>query len=97
MMDENTIAHLEYIRTKQDVINKFQREQTLRSFYEEIREEKVKQKKLRKAIKIIVVGFALLMTVMVTNLNTLLSWEQKSINWFLKYPGSFENPFNLKQ
>ena len=44
-----------------------------------------------------VISFVLLMTVMVVNLQTLSKWESKAIGWFHKYPGIFENPFNLKQ
>ena len=96
MMDQSTIDKLQLERDRVDVIRKHEREQTLKSFYEQIREEKAKQSKLKKTLRIIVISFVLLMTVMAANLQTLSSWESKAIGWFHKYPGIFENPFNLK-
>lgn len=96
MMDQNTIDKLQLERDRVEVTRKYEREQTLKSFYEQIREEKAKQSKLKKTIRIIVISFVLLMTVMAANLQTLSSWESKAIGWFYKYPGIFENPFNLK-
>ena len=96
MMDQSTIDKLQLERDRVDVIRKHEREQTLKSFYEQIREEKAKQSKLKKTLRIIVISFVLLMTVMAANLQTLSSWESKAIGWFHKYPNIFENPFNLK-
>lgn len=96
MMDQNTIDKLQLERDRVEVVRKYEREQTLKSFYEQIREERAKQSKLKKTLRIIVVSFILLMTVMVVNLQTLSKWESKAIGWFHKYPGIFENPFNLK-
>ena len=96
MMDQNTIDKLQLERDRVDVVRKYEREQTLKSFYEQIREERVKQSKLKRTLRIIVISFVLLMTVMVVNLQTLSKWESKAIGWFHKYPGIFENPFNLK-
>jgi hypothetical protein len=97
MMDEETITKLQLERDRVEVIRKYEQEQTLKSFYEQVREERVKQSKLKRTIKITVISFILLMTLMVANLQTLSEWESKAIKWFLKYPKSFENPFNLKQ
>jgi hypothetical protein len=96
MMDQNTIDKLQLERDRVEVVRKYEREQTLKSFYEQIREERVKQSKLKKTIRIMVISFVLLMTVMVVNVNTLAKWESKAIGWFHKYPNIFENPFNLK-
>ena len=98
MMDENTIAHMEYLRTKAEVIKKFEREQTLKAFYEEVRQEKMKQQKLKRTIKIIVISFVLLITLCVSNIDTLSEWEQRAMKWWSQYPKSFEHPFhfNLK-
>jgi hypothetical protein len=93
MMDQNTIDKLQLERDRVEVVRKYEREQTLKSFYEQIREERVKQSKLKKTIRIMVISFVLLMTVIV---NTLAKWESKAIGWFHKYPNIFENPFNLK-
>jgi hypothetical protein len=67
MMDENTIDKLQLERDRVEVVRKYEREQTLKSFYEQIREERVKQSKLKKTIRIMVISFVLLMTVMVVN------------------------------
>ena len=96
MMDQNTIDKLQLERDRVEVTRKYEREQTLKSFYEQIREERVKQSKLKKTIRIMVISFVLLMTVMVVNVNTLAKWESKAIGWFHKYPNIFENAFNLK-
>jgi hypothetical protein len=96
MMDQSTIDKLQLERDRVEVTRKYEREQTLKSFYEQIREERVKQSKLKKTIRIMVISFVLLMTVMVVNVNTLAKWESKAIGWFHKYPNIFENPFNLK-
>jgi hypothetical protein len=96
MMDQSTIDKLQLERDRVEVVRKYEREQTLKSFYEQIREERVKQSKLKKTIRIMVISFVLLMTVMVVNVNTLAKWESKAIVWFHKYPNIFENPFNLK-
>ena len=96
MMDQSTIDKLQLERDRVEVVRKYEREQTFKSFYEQIREERVKQSKLKKTIRIMVISFVLLMTVMVVNVNTLAKWESKAIGWFHKYPNIFENPFNLK-
>jgi hypothetical protein len=48
MMDQNTIDKLQLERDRVEVVRKYEREQTLKSFYEQIREERVKQSKLKK-------------------------------------------------
>jgi hypothetical protein len=78
MMDQNTIDKLQLERDRVEVTRKYEREQTLKSFYEQIREERVKQSKLKKTIRIMVISFILLMTVMVVNVNTLAKWESQS-------------------
>jgi len=97
MMDQNTIDKLQLERDRIEVVRKYEQEQALKSFYQQIREERIKQSKLKKTLKIIVISFALLITLMVANLQTLSSWEKKAIRWFHQYPGVFENPFNIKQ
>jgi hypothetical protein len=97
MMDETTITRLHTKKNRSAAIKKREERESLKFFYEQIRNEKIKQHQLKKIIKIIVISFIMLITVMVTNLQTLSTWEAKTIQWFLKYPGSFENPFNLQQ
>jgi hypothetical protein len=82
MMDEETITKLQLERDRVEVIRKYEQEQTLKSFYEQVREERVKQNKLKRTIKITVISFILLMTLMVANLQTLSEWESKAINGF---------------
>jgi hypothetical protein len=65
MMDEETITKLQLERDRVEVIRKYEQEQTLKSFYEQVREERVKQSKLKRTIKITVISFILLMTLMV--------------------------------
>ena len=48
MMDQSTIDKLQLERDRVEVVRKYEREQTLKSFYEQIREERVKQSKLKK-------------------------------------------------
>jgi hypothetical protein len=67
MMDQSTIDKLQLERDRVEVVRNYEREQTLKSFYEQIREERVKQSKLKKTIRIMVISFVLLMTVMVVN------------------------------
>jgi uncharacterized membrane protein len=97
MIDENTIAHIERLRDRDKTVFNCERDHMLKGFYEQVRQERMEQKKIKRTLKIIVVSFILLMTVMVANLQTLSSWEKKAMNWFLQYPHSFENPFNIKQ
>ena len=95
MMDEHTIAHIQRLREKQELIKKYEQEQTLKAFYEEVRQEKYKQQKLKKIFRIMVISFVLLITVMVANLQTLSSWEQQAMKWFIQFPKSFEHPFHF--
>ena len=97
MMDENTIAHMQRLRDRDKTVFDCERDHMLKGFYEQVRQERIKQSKLRRTLKIIVISCVLLMTVMVANLQTLSSWEKKAMNWFLQYPYAFENPFNIKQ
>jgi hypothetical protein len=82
MMDEETITKLQLEKDRVEVVRKYEQEQTLKSFYEQVREERVKQNKLKRTIKITVISFILLMTLMVANLQTLSEWESKAIKWF---------------
>jgi hypothetical protein len=59
MMDQSTIDKLQLERDRVEVTRKYEREQTLKSFYEQIREERVKQSKLKKTIRIIVISFCI--------------------------------------
>jgi hypothetical protein len=97
MMDETKITRLYTQKNRSSEIKKREERESLKFFYEQIRLEKIKQHQLKKIIKIIVISFIMLITVMVTNLQTLSTWENKTIQWFFKYPGVFENPFNLNQ
>jgi len=97
MIDENTIAHIERLRDRDKTVFNCERDHMLKGFYEQVRQERIEQKKLKRTLRIIVISFILLIAVMTANVQTLSSWEKKAIRWFHQYPGVFENPFNLKQ
>jgi hypothetical protein len=48
MMDQNTIDKLQLERDRIEVVRKHEQEQALKSFYQQIREERIKQSKLKK-------------------------------------------------
>ena len=97
MIDENTIAHIERLRDRDKTVFNCERDHMLKGFYEQVRQERIEQKKLKRTLKIIVISFILLMTVMVANLDSLSKWQKKQMKWFHQYPSIFENPFNLKR
>jgi len=97
MMDENTIEHMQRLRDRDKTVFNCERDYTLKAFYEQVRQERLQQKKLRKTLKIIVISFILLMTLMVANLDSLSEWQKKQMKWFHQYPSIFENPFNIKR
>ena len=97
MMDENTIAHMQRLRDRDSTVMNCERDHTLKAFYEQVRQERLQQKKLKRMIKIIVVSFIILTTVMVANLDKLSELENKMFYWWSKLPGIIEHPFNILQ
>ena len=68
MTDEKTIDRLQSQRYRADALRTYEDRQTVKFFDEQIRQEKIKQKKLIRTIKILVVSIVLLITVVTVNL-----------------------------
>lgn len=62
----------------------------------EIKKKEHKEKKLKQLIKIMIVSFIFLATIMVANLGSLSEWQKKQMKWFHQYPSIFEHPFTIK-
>ena len=62
----------------------------------EIKKKEHKEKKLKQLIKIMIVSFVFLATIMVANLDSLSEWQKKQMKWFHQYPSIFEHPFTIK-
>jgi hypothetical protein len=60
MIDENTIAHIERLRDRDKTVFNCERDHMLKGFYEQVRQERIEQKKLKRTLKIIVISFILL-------------------------------------
>ena len=68
MIDEKTIDRLQSQRYRADALRTYEDRQTVKFFDEQIRQEKIKQNKLIRTIKILVVSIILLTTVVTVNL-----------------------------
>jgi hypothetical protein len=68
MMDEKTIDRLQSNRPRADAIKIYEDRQTVKFFDEQIRQEKIKQNKLIRTIKILVIGIISLITIVTVNL-----------------------------
>jgi hypothetical protein len=68
MMDEKTIDRLQSNRPRVDAIKIYEDRQTVKFFDEQIRQEKIKQNKLIRTIKILVIGIISLITILTINL-----------------------------
>jgi len=60
----------------------------------EIKQKENKNKKLKQTIKIMIISFVLLGTVMISNLDRLSELENKMFKWWIKIPEIMEHPFN---
>ena len=60
----------------------------------EIKEKENKEKKLKQTIKIMIVSFLFLTTIMISNLDKLSEIENKMFKWWIKLPEIMEHPFN---
>lgn len=60
----------------------------------EIKEKENKEKKLKQTIKIMIVSFLFLTTIMISNLDRLSEIENKMFKWWIKLPEIMEHPFN---
>ena len=68
MTDEKTIDRLQSQRYRADALRTYEDRQTVKFFDEQIRQEKIKQNKLIRTIKILVICITSLITLIVTNL-----------------------------
>ena len=59
-----------------------------------IKEKENKEKKLKQTIKIMIVSFLFLTTIMISNLDKLSEIENKMFKWWIKLPEIMEHPFN---
>ena len=59
-----------------------------------IKEKQNKNKKLKQIIKIMIISFVLLGTIMISNLDRLSEIENKMFKWWIKLPEIIEHPFN---
>ena len=90
MMDQNTANRVIHQKNKDLYkVDVFQLQHA-------IKEKENKNKKLKQLIKIIIVSFVFLATVMVANLGSLSEWQKKQMKWFHQYPSIFEHPFTIK-
>ena len=89
MMDKNTANRVIHQKNK-DLYKKVD----VFQLQHEIKEKENKNKKLKQTIKIMIISFVLLGTVMISNLDKLSEIENKMFKWWIKIPEIIEHPFN---
>ena len=89
MMDKNTANRVIHQKNK-DLYKKVD----VFQLQHEIKEKENKNKKLKQTIKIMIISFVLLGTVMISNLDRLSELEDKMFKWWIKIPEIIEHPFN---
>ena len=88
MMDQKTVNRVIHQKNKDLYkVDVFQ-------LQHEIKEKENKNKKLKQTIKIMIISFVLLGTVMISNLDRLSELENKMFKWWIKIPEIIEHPFN---
>ena len=88
MMDQKTVNRVIHQKNKDLYkVDVFQ-------LQHEIKEKENKEKKLKQTIKIMIVSFVLLTTIMISNLDRLSEIENKMFKWWIKLPEIMEHPFN---
>ena len=88
MMDQNTVNRVIHQKNKDLYkVDVFQ-------LQHEIKEKENKEKKLKQTIKIMIVSFLFLTTIMISNLDKLSEIENKMFKWWIKLPEIMEHPFN---
>lgn len=88
MMDQNTLNRVIHQKNKDLYkVDVFQ-------LQHEIKEKENKEKKLKQTIKIMIVSFVFLTTIMISNLDKLSEIENKMFKWWIKLPEIIEHPFN---
>jgi len=88
MMDQKTVNRVIHQKNKDLYkVDVFQ-------LQHEIKQKENKEKKLKQTIKIMIVSFVLLTTIMISNLDRLSEIENKMFKWWIKLPEIMEHPFN---
>ena len=88
MMDQKTVNRVIHQKNKDLYkVDVFQ-------LQHEIKQKENKNKKLKQTIKIMIISFVLLGTVMISNLDRLSELENKMFKWWIKIPEIIEHPFN---
>ena len=88
MMDQKTVNRVIHQKNKDLYkVDVFQ-------LQHEIKEKENKNKKLKQTIKIMIISFVLLGTIMISNLDRLSEIENKMFKWWIKLPEIIEHPFN---
>ena len=88
MMDQKTVNRVIHQKNKDLYkVDVFQ-------LQHEIKEKENKEKKLKQTIKIMIVSFLFLTTIMISNLDKLSEIENKMFKWWIKLPEIIEHPFN---
>ena len=88
MMDQKTVNRVIHQKNKDLYkVDVFQ-------LQHEIKEKENKEKKLKQTIKIMIVSFVFLTTIMISNLDKLSEIENKMFKWWIKLPEIMEHPFN---
>ena len=88
MMDQNTANRVIHQKNKDLYkVDVFQ-------LQHEIKQKENKEKKLKQTIKIMIVSFVFLTTIMISNLDKLSEIENKMFKWWIKLPEIMEHPFN---
>ena len=88
MMDQKTVNRVIHQKNKDLYkVDVFQ-------LQHEIKQKENKEKKLKQTIKIMIISFVLLGTVMISNLDRLSEIENKMFKWWIKLPEIMEHPFN---
>ena len=89
MIDQQTINRVIHQKNK-DLYKKVD----VFQLQHEIKEKQNKNKKLKQIIKIMIISFVLLGTIMISNLDRLSEIEKKMFKWWIKLPEIIEHPFN---
>ena len=89
MLDQQTINRVIHQKNK-DLYKKVD----VFQLQHEIKEKQNKNKKLKQIIKIMIISFVLLGTIMISNLDRLSEIENKMFKFWIKLPEIIEHPFN---
>ena len=89
MLDQQTINRVIHQKNK-DLYKKVD----VFQLQHEIKEKQNKNKKLKQTIKIMIISFVLLGTIMISNLDRLSEIENKMFKFWIKLPEIIEHPFN---